>query len=441
MATRKDRVHYAKRTWKMLPTPPPRDWTELVKEQELPLELTAEFAMLVRQMWLLHKASVELRPRIFSPRIANHVAERRGDAIAEAPFRIRAHLRVLMRLGRRKPPALDELVKAVEAIVDWAQDGGFAPIALQFAEAAAAAAANHAAANFIAGRTNRLIGEDWRAEVYYGRAIRLSQRQLKWDIYVRANLGCGRLLADQGRRARAAEHFDAAASASHDQGHSWLAAQTYHDLLTLYYELGDYDTAREYAQRALEVYPHHNEHLPRLVHDYGFLLICMNRSHDAARLIEPLMGKPLRPDFQVAVAGTYARVMGETGREAEFADGEARVLALAPHHQTYAPFSFVNLGYGARALGDWDLALQYARRGAALAKEKNRPFDLKVARQLIRAITSKAPAAPPAPPLDGVQGRRLESVAETVSQELTAWRDESWTWKDNQAGTWVLGPV
>src|SRR5215213_2975848 len=102
MATRKDRVLSAVRTWKMLPTPPPRDWVEIFSESEVPLELAAEFFMLVRQLWLLHGADAEARARMFPGRIAHHVAERRSDAIAEAPYTIRSSVRVLMRMGRRK---------------------------------------------------------------------------------------------------------------------------------------------------------------------------------------------------------------------------------------------------------------------------------------------------------------------------------------------------
>jgi tetratricopeptide (TPR) repeat protein len=441
MATRKARVLRANRTWKTLRTPPPRDWTDILSEDELPIELTAEFGMLVRQLWLLYQVDAELRARIFPTTIAHHVAQRRTDAVSEAPFPIRSSLRVVMRIGRRKPPTVSELVSATETIVEWAQDAGFPVIALQVAEAAAAAASFDAKANFVAGRTNRMMGDDWRAEVFYGRAIRLSQRQLNWDVYVRANLGCGRLLSAQGRNKRAAKLYATAAAAAKDQGHRWLAAQTYHDLLALYYEKGQYEMAKEYAQLALETYPHHNEHLPRLVHDYGFLLVCMGRSRDAVKLIEPLMNLPIRPHLQVAFAGTYARVMGELGRDDCYADGEARVLALVPHHTEHAPFAFVNLAYGARALGDWDLALEYAKRGAALAESKRRPLDLKTARRLVRAIRRKATAAPPAPSLQGEPGHRLDAVVAVVSKELAAWREDGWTWKDNQAGTWVLGPV
>jgi tetratricopeptide (TPR) repeat protein len=441
MVTRKARVLRAKRTWKALRTPPPRDWTDVLSEDELPIELTVEFGMLVRQLWLLYQVDAEVRTRIFPPTIAHHVAQRRTDAISEAPFTIRSSLRVLMKIGRRKPPTTQEIVAASEIIVDWAQDAGFPGIALQIAEAAAAAASFDARANFVAGRTNRMMGDDWRAEIFYGRAIRLAQRQLNWDVYIRANLGCGRLLSGQGRYKRAAERYATAASMAKDQGHRWLAAQTYHDLLALYYEKGKYEIAREYAQLALETYPHHNEHLPRLVHDYGFLLVCIGRSHDAVKLIEPLMEMPIRPHLQVAFAGTFARVMGELGRADSYADGEARVLTLAPHHTEHAPFAFVNLAYGARALGDWHLALQYAKRGAALAEAKNRPLDLKTARRLIRAIRRKTTAAPPAPSLDGEPGRRLDALAAVVNEELAAWREDGWTWKDNQAGTWVLGPV
>src|ERR1044071_8800908 len=100
MATRKARVLRAKRTWKAFPTPPPRDWRELLSEPELRIEVAAELFLLVRQLWLLHGANSEARSRMFPLRIAHHVAERRGDAIAVAPFAIRSSLRTLIRISR-----------------------------------------------------------------------------------------------------------------------------------------------------------------------------------------------------------------------------------------------------------------------------------------------------------------------------------------------------
>ena len=398
--------------------------------------------MLARQLWLFGGARDEQqRTSIVPPRTPRHVAQRRSEALHEVPPALRGELRTLMQFSRIKAPPPSRLAEACEALVAWAVDAGCPKIGVHFAEAAAAASPSHAYANFLAGRTNRIAGDDWRAEVFYSRAIRFAQRQLVWDVYVRANLGFGRLLAEQGKFGRAAGHYSTAAWAARDQGHPWLAAQTYHDLLVLYYEQGDYETAREYAQLALEQYPHHNERFPILIHDYGFLLVCMGRFANAAPLVEPLMKMPLRPHDQVLVAGTYARIMGALQQEEEYADAENRVLQLAPHYDLHAPFAFVNLGFGAHAMGLWDLAGEYARRAVELAAEKNRKYDLKMARVLQRLIRSKTPAIEPAPPLQGEPAAKLFKMTSVIAKELSSWRGETWTRKEGQAGAWAMGPI
>jgi hypothetical protein len=207
MATRKARVASTKRPWCVVSFPPPRDFFKIIHETHgLAIEaerhrrvtvppdydlLGTELFMLARQLWLFGGLSDDLRVSVLPRRTVRHVAQRRSEALHEAPLAIRKNLRVLMQFSRRKTPTPRQVGEACEAVVTWALDAGCAQIGLQFAEGAAAASPTDPYSNFLAGRTNRVAGADWRAETFYSRAIRFAHRQLAWDVYVRANLGLG----------------------------------------------------------------------------------------------------------------------------------------------------------------------------------------------------------------------------------------------------------
>ena len=382
MVRRIARVLRAKRPWRVMAAPRPLDILEIVRETNS--DLGIELLCLAQQVRLYADCHPDKRHRVFpTEAIPLHVAERRAEALKAAPADLRGDLRTLMRMRSRQPPPLADLAAACEAITLWAQEAGYSMTAVHFAEAGAMIRPNEPYGAFIAGRTNRMVGLDWRAEAFYLRAIRYAFRQQNWHVYIRAHLGLGRLLQDRGRVRAAASHLFSAARAADDQGIDWLAGQTYHDLLVLYYEAGDYPTAAVYAEKALAIYPMHHERYPIAVHDFGFLLVVCNRPADALPLLEPLVRTPLSRHDQVLAWGTMARTAGALGLIDRYSDAETRILDLAPQYDSHAPFAFVNLAFGARALGDWELADRYARTGLSLAEEKNRPHDAGVARELL----------------------------------------------------------
>lgn len=453
MAKRVERIGL-KRPWRILSAPIPRDWDLVLAEIES--EFGAELYALVRQVRLAADCPAERRPKLF--RKGNrHVAERRTEALHEAPASIRESLRLLMRITSKMPPSDREVALACERIAIWAQEEGFPDTAIHFAEAAAAISPQDPYFAFIAGRTNRLVGIPWRAEVFYSRAIRYGYRQQNWDSYVRANLGLGRLHADRGRLRTAAKHFFSAARAALDQGHDWLAAQTYHDLFPLHYELGEISKAHELAHKALATYPQHHERYPVAVHDFLLLLIFENHYAEAWPLLERLVQAPLRSHDQVLVWGTIARTAGALQKGDEYAEAEARVLELAPHWDAFAPAAYLGLAAGAHALRDRALAASYATKALLLAEAKDDRQARRLAQELLDDLAAAVPAPPPVP-LKGelAEGLRLltgkagdeeaeeapEGIAPGALAKLATWRsDRTWTARENQLGMWTLGPV
>lgn len=435
-----------KRPRRILPVPPPRHWLEIIDEVRSP-HLGAELALLARQARVAGEAGAAHWPSLFVSHTALHVGERRAEALAEAvraethETELPAQLRVVMRLVGRQQPAPAELCAACEMIARWAQDAGYASTAVQFAEAAALVCHDDAYASFVAGRTNRFIGEPWRAEIFYGRAIRIAYARQNWSVYIRAHLGFGRLEADRGRFAAAAVHLRSAARMALDQGEEWLAAQTYHDMVVLYYEQEEYGRAAEAAQTAIRIYPRHHERFPIAVHDFIYVAL-VDRGHyeEALPVVEALAQAPLRPHDQVFVLGTLARTAGSLGLHDRFGFAETRLLSLAPHYDLHAPYAFLNLAAGARELGDWELAEQYARKGVALAEARGLRRDVERGTALVREIAAKTRLSDQRADGRGVSPAVAQVVAELCGQ-VAGWRTETWTMKERQSGVATLGPV
>jgi tetratricopeptide (TPR) repeat protein len=442
-----------KRPRRSLPVPPPGDWRELLLE--LPnTYLGSELILLLRQIRLASWVEPETRKSaegpgcdpepnvdLFCRKTPLHVAERRTEALAEASTMLRPHLHTMMRLISRSLPSITELARACERVAEWAEDEGYPKTALQFAESAAGISPRDPYFAFIAARTNRVLGERWRAEVLYLRAIRIAYRELNWEVYTRANLGLGRLLADAGRFRAAAEKYRTAARSALDQGEEWLAAQTYHDIAVLNFEQGDLEHAAAFALLALETYPRHNERLPVAVHDLVFLYVSEHHYSEVATILDVLVRLPLRPQDQVLVFGTLARTAGGLQDEDKFAAAESRVLSLAPHHEAHAGAALLNLAFGARALGHWDLAAQYAKRGIAAARARRQKHVVQVGKEFLKEIRKRTHPPAPAPPLTGVPAQVLSKVEEFVREQLSGWRANTWTRKENQSSVATLGRV
>jgi hypothetical protein len=205
--------------------------------------------------------------------------------------------------------------------------------------------------------------------------------------------------------------------------------------------MGDLREAAEFALLALETYPRHNERLPVAVHDLVFLYVSEHHYAEVAAILDVLVTLPLRPQDQVLVFGTLARTAGSLQDEDKFAEAESRVLSLAPHHGAHAGAALLNLAFGARALGHWNLAARYAKEGVATARVRRHKHVVQVGKELLAEIRKRTPPPTPAPPLVGVPAQVLSKVQEFVRDQLSGWRANTWTKKENQSGVATLGRV
>lgn len=410
--------------------------------EELPSDLGLELAMLAHQVFLAACDPVDDGP-LFVERVPDHVSERRRAAIVEAPADLLADLRALTGLQCFGPRSGPDVASACACVSEWARNAGHLRTAAILAEAGAAASPGDPQPAFIAGRANRILNEVWRSEVFYMRAIRLAYRCLKWDIYIRAHLGLGRLMADTGRRAAALKAYATAASVAETEGIEWLAAQTYHDLLVLHFDSGNLEEALAYACKAIRTYPVHNERFPLAVHDLAFVLLARGHAAEALPMLEAVIRAPLEADYQLLAMGTLARAAGQLGRREAVTAAEAMVLQAAPQHQFHAAFAMMNLAFGMRAIGEWERAARHVEQALSIAKATEVGYVLTHAPELLRQIRAGTPAPPPVPcPRKLLED--LESLIETLSNRVAAWHTApSWNarWSAGQSGPRTLGAV
>jgi hypothetical protein len=203
----------------------------------------------------------------------------------------------------------------------------------------------------------------------------------------------------------------------------------------------DFVEARFRGRMALARYPRHHERLPAAIHDYVFTLVSECHYSDAMPLLELLLQAPIPPHDQVIGWSTLARTAGCLGNAERYGDAESHVLELSPHYEPHASFAYVNLAFGARGLGDWELAHRYVGRGIALAEKYGLRLDLQVGRALLREIKAYDMGPSPAPPLKGREAEALRKLADRVADQLTSWRGPTWTKKENQFGLTTLGLV
>ncbi len=387
---------------------------------ELENDLGVELAMLVRRLRLMAGCPAPERERLFRP---TSLAEtKRAEALALLPPDVRPELLLLLRVGSAESPSIPEIAASTEVLTGWAQTAGYTATALNLAEAGAAIAPVSAQAAFVAARTNRQIGDAWRAETYYRTAITNACHEQDWRVYVRGQLGFGTLLMDRGDLAGAAKRFKSAARTAVDQGSEWLAAQTFHDLAGLHFQRGDLTGAVGAVMKALAIYPRGNERMPIAVHDLAFLHVLRGHASEALPLLQLLEPLPLLPRDQVLVAGTLGWAAGLLGRLSLYEAAAARVAYYAPNHREHADAAYVNLARGARALGRWALAAEHAGRAAREAAEAEHRFVEQVAWELLTEIASRKAGPPPVPPLRGPLAAELIELAETLREQLGGWR-------------------
>lgn len=317
------------------------------------------------------------------------------------------------------------LAGACEAVIRWAERRGYAQVAMQFAEAAAAVDGRSPALANRAGRVCRRSGERARAELWYARAIGLARATQNAREYISGYLGAAAVLRDRGEHIRALRLIRRAGLTAKRFGMRGQAAEAFHDALGVAALEGDFLRATIYARRALAVYPVHHRRFPAFAYDVSYLLVSRGFYDVALTLLPGIAPRLHTPAEQLVVLGTLSRAAGGAGRRDIFLETLARVESLASTYPATGAGALYSAAEGARLLRDWDRAEHLAHAALAAAVANDAALVLPLARALAVDITVRRPGLPPAGTGEA-DAQVLRVLAAEVRRRLDRWRGPTW---------------
>jgi tetratricopeptide (TPR) repeat protein len=256
-------------------------------------------------------------------------------------------------------------------------------------EAAARASGSDPALANLAGALCRRAALLDRAGVWYARAARLAVKARSRREAIWAQLGYGALMKELGRRTEAREWFRRAAKRALRTGRRREAAEAFHDLLALAVEGGRIRAATRYGALAARFYPLWHPNLPYLAHDFAFLLLRCHQYSLAYSLLDAFTSViPAR--HRLLGMGTLARAAAGRGLAHRFEEMESRIAELAAADDEHAPAAYIHLAEGARMLGRWSTAEEYAIRALAIGLRRQDHIIVQDARVFLAEIAERA---------------------------------------------------
>ena len=355
--------------------------------------------------------------------------------------RVNVGVRVRFTAARAAAPALAEALDAFEwlqaspalsdparvaaacsAVREWAERVGKWDVASLFADAAAYAEPDFPRWPVLAGYAARTIGGAamlWRADAWYDRACVLSARENDPRNLVIAKTGTGAVLKARGDFNAALVAYEDAARRARKSGRRRQAAQVRHYLAALSGGAGDLDGAVRHATAALNLYPLHDERLPYLAHDVGYVLLRLNYFRTALRLLDAAAARMDRPHELALVLASIARAAAGAGRRTRYRAACRAALGLIRLHREHAHTALVNLTEAARLAGEWERAGKYAAWAEREAREQQEAEVWRLAREAGEAVARREPPAPAAVlPEDAP----VAALARLLAARLRKWR-------------------
>jgi tetratricopeptide (TPR) repeat protein len=348
------------------------------------------------------EASPGERPRIFQPPKRHRInamahASRAVPEIAPALETI-SHLRV-----PDVPPEAGSLVGACRRIFNWADSNALPQIAVRFAEAYARLDPDRSAFANDAARAAKHAAIPDRADVWYERAIGLAGRERNRREKIRGLLGKANLYRNERRYDEARPLLMRAASLAASTRRYREAAEIEHDLYALAVMEGTYPEAERHILSALAHYPVHHPAVPRLVHDWAFLLVQKALYAEAIPLLQMSIPQTRRIEIKLLSWGTLSHAVAGAGHRGLYEEALDRVLHFSERIQEYAAAALAHASCGARFFGEWDLAHTLATQALAVAEVRRETDVAQGVREFLAAIESQQALPPQAEPSEGHQ--------------------------------------
>lgn len=239
-----------------------------------------------------------------------------------------------------------------------------------------------------AARAALITNDNIRSGAWYARAIGLAGDD--HDLYIRAQLGYGGVMADIVSYGKASRAFRRASRLAIKYGRRGLAAQANHDLVEIALRTGAFAEGVAAAESALERYPIRHPRLLHLAIDFSALLMDAGYFASAILLLEQMKAGGTGPE-RIIIAASLARSAGAVGDREIFGMNKDDVLHFAsPSSEDYRIAALLLVGTGAYSLGENEVATACANQARVLAEGAGLFEQLSLADTLIREIATGA---------------------------------------------------
>lgn len=334
----------------------------------------------------------------------------------EVDAELAAPLSVMVRL--LESPGAMELVRLVNAcrrVSLWAEQRGYLATALEWAQAAAAAAPQSAALAYAVGRVARRRAEYDRAESWYARAIVQARRVQDWRTYATAYSGLGNMAVQKGNFPWAKRAYVRCLKAAERHGLEDLIGATYHSLFVTEIETGAGAAADVLAEKAFRALGPTHPILPRLAYDVAYHWMLKGLCEEALQVAKQLERHFDTPAERAVALGLIARSGGGSGDQAAFDGARERLDALLRTDTAAetAARSILGVAYGAASLNDWPLAEEYAQRALNIADERREGRVVVAAEAALDFVRSRPPkrSAPECPRATALAGHLVSALS------------------------------
>jgi len=374
-------------------------------------------------------APPEMRPRLFAPRAPSRRRERFA-AVGAGATELREWLEALCRAldGRPRQSGV-HLMRACQGVSRWAGEQGWPRTALAFAQSAALANPERAAAAYNVGLLSRRNAEYRRAETWFRRTLALARRGEDWRYYGLACIGLGNLHRQRGDYPTARVWFIRALRTSRRKGLWDVRPMAMHDLFCIAVIAGQRDEAEGWARRAFKAYGPQHPRLVVLAHDVARFWLNDGRPSDALRVFRAVIPHIERVAERRLVISNMASAAAGLGDRLTFAAMWQDTWQLVDDYEDSegVPNALVTLAEGAALLGDPDrgqLAASHALKVAVQRNESEHRLAaervLESLRKVRRGVITKPRPRVDEHPVDDTEPDFATDLVEALSFDLAA---------------------
>ena len=327
------------------------------------------------------------RGALFTPGSGRRRAEAIGSTELDAA--IAGPLRTLATIVE-DPRGADAvaIAGACTALATWARGIDAPATALAFAQDAALATPDDAAAAISVAHHARRAGDVARAELWYRRATGLARRSRDWGLYTEAFSGLGALSRDRGNLPAAHRFHLRALRGARRGGLRRARAVALHDLFAVAVEAGRTREAERYAREAAAAYPAGSERLVALAHDIAYHWMEAGYFERALAVFDSVSPRLRNEAERLWAEANRMRAAAGAGR-VELAVASAERVAARLVDPAVAPAAAsaqLEIARGELQLGRLERALAAAERALRLARERREGRTAMSAEAVLEAV-------------------------------------------------------